>query len=114
MTARKVIVSTCIVVAGTVFAQDQYSWVNADLQQRQMPQEQYIAIGRGHLAQCQASAAREARATTASRVSSCNWNALPMACAAQKGQAEREGNELQQTLFVGCMAEKGWVWTKAQ
>ena len=111
---KKTVIIMGIFLAGTAAAQDQFQWVNANLQRRQMPQEQYVAIGKGHFAQCQASATREARAATSERVNSCNWNAMPMVCAAQRGQAESDGEELLQSLFVGCMAEKGWLWTKVR
>ena len=102
------------IATATANAQDKYQWVNTTLIERKMPQEQYVSIGKAHLAQCQISANREVRTTIAERIQACDSRAMPMVCASERGKAEAAGQELYRTLFTGCMAEKGWLWTKIE
>ena len=100
-------------------AQDgKYQWLNQELKSKGTTQEMYIAIGKGDLAQCTADAQLTAQRTSAmqdcSQLSSTGNPFLFQDCNERNSASRRNAEELYKNLVVGCMAKRGWLWTKLQ
>lgn len=91
-----------------------YEWVNRDLIAKQIPREQYVAIGRGDMAECRISAERAA--IQAAPIPDCSR--VPVheisRCTDAQYEARRLLDQTFRDLYSGCMARRGWVWTKVR
>lgn len=109
MFARVAISAVLIGVAAASAQQPQQEWFNDQLENK-LPRDQYIAIGRGDLAQCEA----DSQATVDRAVSlyACSPEAgaqLGPIAGMQCGDAMNKRKQMYRDLFFGCMARKGWA-----
>ena len=131
--ARGYMVRSCAIAVGfflvslSTFGQSQY-WSNADLASRNLPREQYNAIGQGHQVECKARGVSVAnqlypppRRSSSAEVHG-NVGVAPFygrieqderpdnpIAALREGDREERWRRTVETTTLGCMAEKGWV-----
>ena len=89
-----------------------YEWVNQELLDRRLPQEQYVSVGRGDFAECRSEATR--KANQAARIPDCSRAPLYQAndCLDEQDRARQLLTQMSSDSFVACMTRRGWVWTK--
>lgn len=96
----------------------EYQWVNQELRDRNTPQERTVAIGRGDFAQCSADARltvqRSVNFPDCSAVMSSPNVFLAQECTERLEGAKKSSEQLFKDSVVGCMARKGWLWTKVR
>lgn len=116
---RLVIFLVGLIFMKGVLAQDgKHQWLNQELKSKGTTQEIYNAIGKGDLAQCTADAQLTAqRASAVQDCSQLSSNGNPFLfqdCNERNSASRRNAEELYKNLVVGCMAKRGWLWTKLQ
>jgi hypothetical protein len=83
----------------------QVMWQNPDLRAKNLPEAQYLAIGRGHMSQCQVKASAAARQHYQTWQSQCPAGPV---CGMMAVDKQREAEQMSRDMTVSCMAEKGW------
>jgi hypothetical protein len=109
------VVTVAIAIAGpgTVSAQSNGTWVNAELKAKGITGDQLQAIGRGDAAECSADA-RERTMRTFPRLPDCFNNTDPGnagACGQAYDSVIRQREMMYRDSTVGCMARRGWLLT---
>ena len=104
----------CIFVASCATQSNDSEWVNRDLQAKGTARDQYIAIGRGDIAECQTVAARPASQLQA--IPDCRNVPIYLSvdCSRDQERVRQDNEPINGQVFAGCMARRGWLWTRVR
>lgn len=93
-----------------------HQWVNQELKAKGIDSEQYNILGRGDLAQCTADAQQTVRRTFSiadcTEAFSSGSPFVAQDCTARQEAAKRDSTQMYKDLTLGCMAKRGWLWTR--
>lgn len=109
---KTVLVFLATVVPLAAAAQGTETWFNRSMMERQVPVDQYNAIGRSDDLQCTA----EARALVSQLIPPeqyCDVAMNPglyMSCLRSNEQRKTRAESVLVDSFVGCMARRGWTY----
>ena len=87
-----------------------------ELKAKGIDSEQYNILGRGDLAQCTADAQQTVRRTFSiadcTEAFSSGSPFVAQDCTARQEAAKRDSTQMYKDLTLGCMAKRGWLWTR--